>query len=82
MVPPSIVSTLRTTEIVVAYVMNIILTNSMPEIINSFGSFLVLVAAIVLIFEDEIHKRVSYLCSRQKYEKIDEENNGINDKLN
>ena len=82
MVPPSIVSILRTTEIVVAYVMNIVLTNSTPEIINSFGSILVLVAAIVLIFEKEIDKSVSYLCSRQKYEKLDEENNVINDKVN
>ena len=82
MVPPSIVSTLRTTEIVVAYVMNIILTNSTPEMVNTFGSFLVLVAAIILIFEKEIEKSTSYLCSRQKYEKIDEENNVMNDKLN
>ena len=82
MVPPSIVSTLRTTEIVVAYVMNIILTNSTPEMINSFGSFLVLVTAIVLIFEKEIDKSASYLCSCQKYQKLGEEKKLKNDRVN
>ena len=74
MVPPSTVSTLRTTEIVVAYVVNILLTNAIPELINILGSFLVLVAAIALIFEKEIDKNVSWICSRHKYEKLDFKN--------
>ena len=79
MVPPATVSVLRTTEIVVAYVVNIILTMTMPEILNIFGSFLVLVAAIALIFEKEIDERVSWICCRRGYQKLDKDGNLLND---
>ena len=77
MIPPATVSVLRTTEIVVAYVVNIILTMTMPEILNIFGSFLVLLAAIALIFEKELDKKVEWICCRRNYDKLDEQRNLI-----
>ena len=81
MVPPATVSTLRTTEIVVAYVVNIFLTDAMPEILNVFGSTLVLFAAISLIFEREIYENVSWLISCNSSEKSDIKYNLINDEV-
>ena len=78
MVPPATVSTLRTTEIVVAYVVNILLTDVMPEMLNIFGASLVLLAAISLIFEKEIYKNLSCLFSCYVSEKSDIKYNLIN----
>ena len=47
-------STLRTTEIIVACIVNIILTNKMPEPLDIIGSSLVFLAALCLIFEEKI----------------------------
>ena len=40
MVPPSTVATLRTTEIVVAFVAQILLTNTSPEPLDTLGAAL------------------------------------------
>ena len=58
MIPPATVSTLRTTEIIVAFVVNIILTHSVPEPFEIIGSSFVFMAALCLIFEKQISKFV------------------------
>ena len=54
MIPPATVSTLRTTEIIVACIVNIILTHRMPEPFDIIGSSLVFLAALCLIFEEKL----------------------------
>ena len=55
MVPPSTVATLRTTEIIVAFVTQALITHKSPEIIDTLGAALVFLAAIALIFEKHIY---------------------------
>ena len=81
MIPPGTVATLRTTEIVVAYLVNIMITQSLPEIPNMFGALLVLLSAISLIFEKPINDKLSkeIFCDRYdksniSYQLIHEEN--------
>ena len=59
MIPPATVSTLRTTEIVVAFITQSLLTNKSPQIIDTLGATFVILAAIAIIFETNINKRVS-----------------------
>ena len=59
MIPPATVSTLRTTEIVVAFITQSLLTNKSPQIIDTLGATFVILAAIATIFEAHIHKRLS-----------------------
>ena len=61
MVPPATVATLRTTEIVVAFVAQILLTNVIPQIIDSIGAALVFFAALSIIFEKHIYNGASKL---------------------
>ena len=65
MIPPATVSTLRTTEIVVAFITQSLLTNKSPQIIDTLGATFVIVAAIAIIFETNIQKRLSKIfCNR------------------
>ena len=59
MIPPATVSTLRTTEIVVAFITQSLLTNKSPQTIDTLGATFVILAAIATIFETHIHKRLS-----------------------
>ena len=67
MIPPSTVATLRTTEIVVAFVAQVIITHIIPECIDILGAVLVFSAAIILIFEKNIYAGMSKInCNRCK----------------
>jgi len=61
MVPPATVATLRTFEIVIAFVAQILLTCVVPQIIDSIGAALVFFASIAIIFEKHIYNGVSKL---------------------
>ena len=80
MIPPATVATLRTTEIVVAFVTQSLLTHKSPEIIDTLGATFVFSAAIALIFEKHIYKGVSrlfctYSPSASPHERLVEETN-------
>ena len=62
MIPPGTVATLRTTEIVVAFVAQVIFTHIVPEFIDILGAAFVFIAAIVLVFEKNIHQGLSRIC--------------------
>ena len=68
MVAPATVATLRTTEIVVAFVAQILLTNIIPQVIDILGAAFVFFAATTLIFEKLIYDVFSKLfsCNRCK----------------
>ena len=63
MVPRATVATLRTTEIVVAFVTQILLTNIIPQVIDILGAAFVFFAATALIFEKHIYGILSKLFS-------------------
>jgi len=65
MVSPTIVSTLRTTEIVVAFVGQVLITLVVPNLIDVLGASFVFIAALVLIFESRIYEGVSKICSNR-----------------
>lgn len=81
MIDPAIVSTLRTTEIVVAFLGQNILTNVAPELLKVSGAAFIILAALALIFEKKLS--TAYLNSNAKYffrsqpleRKISQENN-------
>ena len=56
MIPVATVSVLRTTEIVIAFVANVALTQTVPEYTDIIGSSLVFFAALSLIFEERLSK--------------------------
>ena len=62
MIPPGTVATLRTTEIVVAFVAQVIFTHIVPEFIDILGAAFVFIAAIVLVFEKNIYQGLSRMC--------------------
>ena len=63
MVPPATVATLRTTEIVVAFVVQVLFTHLVPELIDVLGATFVFLAAIALVFEKNIYDGLSkVLC--------------------
>ena len=59
MIPVATVSVLRTTEIVIAFVANVALTQTVPEYTDIIGSSLVFLAALSLIFEERLSKLMS-----------------------
>ena len=78
MAPPATVATLRTTEIVVAFVTQILLTHKAPQLIDTLGAIFVFTAALVLIFEKQIYDRLlKLLCfcttSTSAHERLNEE---------
>ena len=65
MIPPATVSTLRSTEIIVACVINVNLTRTIPEPFQIIGSSLVFLAVLSLIFEEQLSKSiVNLFCSK------------------
>ena len=79
MVAPATVATLRTTEIVVAFVAQILLTHKSPELFDTLGSVCVFAAAVALIFEKQIYDGLSkmfFMCppsSTSPHELLNEE---------
>lgn len=61
MIKPAIVSTLRTTEIIVAFLVQSFLSNTVPELTKSCGALFVLLAALALIFEKHLYNGSSKL---------------------
>ena len=70
MIPSGTVATLRTTEIVIAYLANIVITHSIPKLPNIFGAIIILFAAISLIFEKKISERISCSLFCHKSDKL------------
>ena len=84
MVPPSTVATLRTTEIIVAFVAQILITHKSPELIDTLGAAFVFSAAIALIFEKHINNglaKIFGICKTfySSHERLVEETDEIND---
>ena len=84
MVPPATVATLRTTEIVVAFIAQSLLTNKPPAISDILGASFVFLAALALIFEKHINNGLSKIfCSRTPpntpHERLEEETSEITD---
>ena len=89
MVPPATVATLRTTEIVVAFVVQVLFTHLVPELIDVLGAAFVFLAAIALVFEKNIYDGLSkVLCCdccktlNSPQERLIEETNAIIDTQN
>ena len=70
MVPPATVATLRTFEIVIAFVAQILLTSVVPQIIDSTGAALVFFASIAIIFEKHIYNCISKLFCCKCYNSL------------
>ena len=64
MIPVATVSVLRTTEIVIAFVANVALTQTVPEYTDIIGSSLVFLAALSLIFEERLSKLIPNINCR------------------
>ena len=84
MVPPATVATLRTTEIVVAFIAQSLLTNKPPAISDTLGASFVFLAALALIFEKHINNGLSKIfCNRTPpstpHERLEEEASEITD---
>jgi len=84
MVPPGTVATLRTTEIVVAFVAQVLFTHIVPEFIDILGAAFVFIAAIALVFEKNIYEGISKVfycdcCKREpsSQERLIEETNEV-----
>ena len=84
MVPPATVATLRTSEIVVAFIAQSLLTNKPPAISDILGAAFVFLAALALIFEKHINNGLSRIfCNRTAattpHERLEEETSEITD---
>ena len=54
MIPPSTASTLRTSQIIVAFVAQVLINHNIPEIIDVLGAAFIFLAAMMVTFEDQI----------------------------
>ena len=71
MIPVATVSVLRTTEIVIAFVANVALTQTVPEYTDIIGSSLVFLSALSLIFEERLSSFMPKIYCRAR----DDDNN-------
>ena len=62
MIPPANASTLRTAQIVVAFVAQVVINNTAPEIIDVLGAAFIFLAAVVVTFEIQIYKGFAKCC--------------------
>ena len=62
MISPATVAILRTTEIVIAFIANILLTFKVPEYTEILGASCVFLAALSLIFEERVSKCKLWIC--------------------
>lgn len=63
MIPPTAAATLRSSQILVAVVVQGIFSPELLETIQTLGGFLILVATIAVIFDYQIEKLLSVVCS-------------------
>ena len=61
-ISPTIVSTLRTSEIVLAFIAQIAITNTVPAAIDVLGAMFIFVAAVILTIENQIVKTMKKCC--------------------
>ncbi|XP_059097482.1 uncharacterized protein LOC131891830 isoform X1 [Tigriopus californicus] len=75
-VPPATVSTLRTLQIIVAFVVQVFVSHTMPGFVDLLGAALVFVCALVITFENKIGLFIENTCCsrntllRNSYEEI------------
>ena len=62
MIPPSTASTLRTSQIIVAFVAQVLINNNIPEIIDVLGAAFIFIAAMMVTFEEQICKGFGRCC--------------------
>ena len=62
MIPPSTASTLRTSQIIVAFVAQVLVNHNIPEIIDVLGAAFIFLAAMMVTFEDQICSCVKKCC--------------------
>ena len=62
MIPPSTASTLRTSQIIVAFVSQVLINHNIPEIIDVLGAAFIFLAAMMVTFEHQICKGIKTCC--------------------
>ena len=62
MIPPSTVSTLRTSQIIVAFVAQVLINRNTPAVIDVLGAAFIFLAAIMVTFEEQICKGCAKCC--------------------
>ena len=62
MIPPSTVSTLRTSQIIVAFVAQVLINKNTPAVIDVLGAAFIFLAAIMVTFEEQICKGCAKCC--------------------
>ena len=62
MIPPNNVATLRTSQIIVAFVAQVLVNNTMPSVIDVLGAAFIFLAAVAVTFEDQIYKFIVGCC--------------------
>jgi len=80
LISPNLVSSLRTLELVLAYVVQIIITGDNPDIWSCFGGGFILIGVLVLAFQDKISEMFSpsqrpqgpTLPEQYRYQSLDE----------
>lgn len=64
MIPPSTAATLRTSQIIVAFIAQIIIMNNIPAVLDIMGASLIFVAAMAITFEPMIQRKLASLWRR------------------
>ena len=62
MIPPATASTLRTSQIIVAFVAQVLINNTIPEVIDVLGAAFIFIAAMIVTFEEQISKGFVICC--------------------
>ena len=62
MIPPSTVSTLRTSQIIVAFAAQVLINKNTPAVIDVLGAAFIFLAAIMVTFEEQICKGCAKCC--------------------
>ena len=62
MIPPSVAATLRTGQIVVAFVAQVLINNTIPGVVDVLGAAFIFLAAMVVTFEVQIYKGIEKCC--------------------
>lgn len=62
MIPPATASTLRTSQIIVAFVAQVLVNHNIPEVIDVLGAAFIFLAAMMVTFEDQICKGFKTCC--------------------
>ena len=63
MIPPTVGATLRTSQILVSFVAQWLFKEELPEVVDTLGGFLIFVSTAAIIFDYEIEKGLSLICS-------------------